>query len=161
MDAVTAFLQGDLKDEIYMIQPEGFAKGNKVCKLKKSLYGLKQASRIWNQKLDKGLKEIGLKRSEVDQCVYYKIDESRRIYVAIYVDDLIIFSNDKKLETALRTALLEKFHMKDIGKAKFVLGMRISQEKGKVTLDQEQHIHDMLTKFKFRSLLNVIQTMSS
>jgi len=66
MDAVTAFLQGELKHEIYMLQPEGFQQDQRVCRLRKSLYRLKQASRVWNAKLDRSLKEIGLQRSMVD-----------------------------------------------------------------------------------------------
>lgn len=72
MDAETAFLHGELDEEIYMAQPEGFQDGtSKVCRLNKSLYGLKQASKVWNQKLDAALREFGLTRSKTDACIYY------------------------------------------------------------------------------------------
>lgn len=73
MDAVTAFLHGKLDEEIYMTQPELFSDGtNKVCRLHKSLYGLKQASRVWNQQLDTALKKIGFVRCVSDACIYHK-----------------------------------------------------------------------------------------
>lgn len=74
-DAVTAFLQGDLNEEVYMLQPPGFEQSAQVCRLKKAIYDLKQASRQWNKKLDVALKEIGLSQSRVDPCVYHKITE--------------------------------------------------------------------------------------
>lgn len=76
MDTITAFLQGELKHEIYMLQPEGFQQDQRVCRLNRSLYGLKQASRIWNEKLDQSLKDIGLERSKVDPCIYYDFTTS-------------------------------------------------------------------------------------
>lgn len=89
MDAVTAFLQGDLEEEIFMMQPEHFDDGtSKVCKLNRSIYGLKQAGRQWNFKLDAALKKFGLIKSQTDPCIYYTKD--KRLIIAIYVDDFLI-----------------------------------------------------------------------
>lgn len=95
MDAVTAFLQGELSEDIYITTPEGIdnAKGN-VLKSQKALYGLKQASLTWNKKLDSALIKNGLRRSKVDPCIYFKKDDEKMLYVAIYVDDLLMFSNE-------------------------------------------------------------------
>lgn len=96
MDAVTAFLQGDLDDEeIFMEQPEEFRDDRaptKVCRLQKALYGLKQASRVWNRKLDTKLKQMGFKRSKHDTCVYYRVVAGKVVIIAIYVDDFLILS---------------------------------------------------------------------
>lgn len=95
MDAVTAFLQGELHEEIYISTPEGIQNvdGN-VFKLQKALYGLKQASLTWNKKLDSVLLKNGLKRSKVDPCIYFKRENGNIIFVAIYVDDILLFSNN-------------------------------------------------------------------
>lgn len=92
LDAVTAFLNGDLQEQIFMAQPEGFDDGSgRVCSLTKSLYGLKQSSRVWNKKLNEVLLKFGLQRCEVDQCVYHCINGEVILYVAIYVDDVWFF----------------------------------------------------------------------
>ena len=96
MDVVTAFLVGELEEEIYMEQPEGFEVGTKeedlVCRLRKSLYGLKQALRVWNQKIRNFLKSIGFNQTYSDPCVY--INKETEVIVAMWVDDLIIFRKD-------------------------------------------------------------------
>lgn len=150
MDAFTAFLNGDLKEEIYMEQPAGFNdESGRMCKLEKSLYGLKQASRVWNEKLNGVLIKHGLSRSEADQCVYHRIDGSKMMLVAIYVDDVLIFSNDSNLVNLLKTELSNNFQMKDLGEASSVLGMRITRNRKacSIAIDQTQYIKDMLSRF--------------
>eukprot|EP00253_Pinus_taeda_P002960 PITA_02960 len=100
MDVKTTFLHGDLEEEIYMKQPEGFAmKGMKelVCKLKKSLYGLKQSPRMWYQKFDTFIRGIGFTRSKADHCVYFELIGDRVIYMVLYVDDMLLVGNDKEI----------------------------------------------------------------
>jgi len=97
MDVKTTFLHGDLEEEIYMKQPEGFVvKGKKelVCKLKKSLYGLKQSPRMWYQKFDTYILELGFVRSRADNCVYSKQVGNHFIYVVLYVDDMLLVGNN-------------------------------------------------------------------
>ncbi|CAK1594133.1 unnamed protein product [Parnassius mnemosyne] len=106
IDAVTAFLQGDIDTEIYMLQPEMYTKGNKVCHLLKSIYGLKQASRLWNIILCKVLKELGIEQSKTDPCIYY--DNIKKIYIAVWVDDLIIFSSQLEYTKELKDKLCKK-----------------------------------------------------
>lgn len=92
--AVTAFLQGDLPESVYMEQAKHFVDGtNRVCKLNKVIYGLKQAGRQWNLKLDVAVKKYGLKKSTADPCIYYASDLN--IIIAIYVDDILIFHRNK------------------------------------------------------------------
>lgn len=146
MDAVTAFLQGDIDEEIYIEQPEGFRDNtNRVCKLNKALYGLKQAGRQWNIKLDRTLKGYGLKSCYMDPCLYY--DENMDLIIAIYVDDLLIFYRDEKILLKIKTSLSNDFKMKDMGQAKGCLGIRITQTEDSIKLDQSIYIIEVLKRF--------------
>ena len=143
MDAVTAFLNGVLKEEIFMQQPEYFADGSsKVCKLNKSIYGLKQSSRVWYEKLDSVLVAAGLNRSSVDQCVYFQHKADSMTFVTIYVDDLLIFTNDEHYWREVKSILMDNFKMKDIGLASSVLGLRITRDQvnKSIKIDQSQYI---------------------
>lgn len=150
MDAVTAFLNAKLQEEIFMAQPIGFDDGSGlVCKLNKSIYGLKQSSRVWNEELNNVLLNFGLKRSDVDQCIYYHEDKHKMLILAIYVDDVLIFANDLKLINDVKDALSTKFKMKDMGEAASILGMRITtdQEARTIKIDQSQYIKEVLARF--------------
>ena len=117
MDVKTTFLHGDLEEEIYMKQAEGFiVKGKKelVCRLKKSLYGLKQSPRMWYQKFDTYIRGLGFPRSKEDHCVYFKLIGDRVIYLVLYVDDMFFIGNDKETIQDLKTQLFSKFDMKDL-----------------------------------------------
>ena len=95
MDVKTAFLNGELDEEVYMNQPQGFimpGNENKVCKLIKSLYGLKQAPKQWHQKFDEVVLSSGYVLNQADKCVYSKFDESGKgVIICLYVDDMLIF----------------------------------------------------------------------
>ena len=93
LDVATAFLNGELKEEIYMKQPEQFevkGKEHLVCKLKRSIYGLKQSSRCWNEALDKHLKKMGFKQSKNDPCIYILNSGGEIFIIAVYVHDIIL-----------------------------------------------------------------------
>lgn len=96
MDAVSAFLQGEINEEIYIAQPQQFEnrQGEGVCRLNKAIYGLKQSSRVWNQKLDKKLKQMGFKPTDYDPCVYYNRRGDKIFIIAVHVDDFILMTND-------------------------------------------------------------------
>ena len=100
MDVKTTFLHRDLEEEIYMKQPEGFmVKGKKelACRLKKSLYGLKQSPRMWYQKFDTYIRGLGFTRSKEDHCFYFKLIGDHVIYLVLYVDDMLLIGNDKEI----------------------------------------------------------------
>ena len=101
MDVKTAFLNGELKEEIFMKQPEGFVMKEKyffVCKLKRSIYGLKQSARCWNTELDNQMKEMGFNQSSSDPCIYVRVLEGDIFIIGIYVDDIIMAGeNDSKI----------------------------------------------------------------
>ncbi|KAG7299880.1 hypothetical protein JYU34_016900 [Plutella xylostella] len=151
LDAVSAFLQGDIDEDIYMAQPPNFQDGSKVCKLNKSIYGLKQASRQWNKKLNSILIEIGMSRSKVDPCIYYRItNEHDILFLTVYVDDILCFYNNEDTAVMIKKKLNEKFHMKDLGEAKFCIGFKISQNttcKNGISLDQSLYIEKILNRF--------------
>ena len=118
----TAFLHGDLEEELYMEQPEGFkvkGKENLVCKLKKSLYGLKQAPRQWYKKFDSFMVKHGYSRTTSDHCVFVKkfLDENF-IVLLLYIDDMLIMSQDSSKINHLKMELGKFFAIKDLGPAK-------------------------------------------
>lgn len=151
MDVVTAFLQGDLKEEVYMQQPVGLEDGSaRVCRLQKSLYGLKQASRCWNEKLSGVLLSAGLKCSQIDTCIFYHVDDVEIVIVAVYVDDLLIFSNNRASKERIKKALTTAFKMTDNGEARYILGMHIERDrkKGIISIDQHKYIGEVLERFR-------------
>uniref|UniRef100_A0AAV1U3A9 Reverse transcriptase Ty1/copia-type domain-containing protein n=1 Tax=Peronospora matthiolae TaxID=2874970 RepID=A0AAV1U3A9_9STRA len=148
----TAFLNGELDEDIYMAQPDGYIDEDHehfVCKLQRSLYGLKQSPRMWNKTIDEFMIKIGLKKCESDHCIYVKRDEQRMIFVALYVDDLIIASSSNKSPREAKSALSERFEMTDMGKLKFFLGIEIERAEsgGTLSLRQSKFAKDILEKF--------------
>lgn len=150
-DVTTAFLYGDLKEEVYMHQPEGMLtpeKENKVCRLNKSLYGLKQSSPVWYQKLDVELKLFGFKQSNHETCIYVKSKNKCILIVAVFVDDIFLFGNDCRGKKKLKINLMNKFKLKDLGNARHVLGIGVKREKDEIRLDQSRYISYVLDKFR-------------
>ena len=126
MDVKTAFLNGDIEETIYMVQPENFeSKESKhlVYKLKKSIYSLKQASRQWNQKFDKVITSFGSKENIVDQCIYHKIGGSKFILLVLYVDYILLTNNNIGLLHETKRFLTNDFEIKDLGNASFMSGI--------------------------------------
>ena len=157
MDVKTAFLNGSLDCEIYMSQPEGFVdpdRPNHVCKLKKSIYGLKQSTRCWNTTLDEYLKSVGYYKSNADGCIYVKSvkeanDRISFVILGVYVDDIIPVSNNPVLLKAEKAALCERFEMVDQGEIHYLLGMSIKRDREcrTLTISQTNYIEKVLRKF--------------
>ena len=133
MDVTSAFLNGDLEEVVYMQQPPSFeasgAQAGFVCKLKKSLYGLKQAGRTWNHKIDGLLRQSGFTALDADNCVYKREDRFSVIVISLYVDDLLLFSNDLPALADFKKQLARHFSMTDLGEAKFILGIEIIRDR--------------------------------
>ncbi|KAJ9539066.1 hypothetical protein OSB04_031799 [Centaurea solstitialis] len=128
MDVKTTFLNGKLTKDIYMQQPEGFVdpkNPDKVCKLLKSICGLKQASRRWNLHFDVRIKEFGFAKSEFEPCVYTKFSGSVVTFLVLYVDDNLLIGNDIPTLQSVKTWLSKCFQMKDLGEASYILGIKI------------------------------------
>ena len=132
-----------------MDQPEGFVipgKEHFVCKLKKSLYGLKQSPRQWYKRFDLFMRSRGFNRSNYDSCVYLKTVNGSVIYLLLYVDDILIAAKDKSEITKLKAQLSKEFEMKDLGAVKKILGMKIIRDRksGKLYLSQKGYIDKVL-----------------
>ena len=134
MDVSTAFLNGELQEEIYMTQPEGYIvkrKEHLVCKLNKSMYGLKQASRYWFNTIDEFLKNSGNVQYNSDPCLYIKREGDNLMLIALYVDDLLLASNNKKMLRKEKEALKRRFEMKDLREVHYCLGIQIERKRNK------------------------------
>jgi hypothetical protein len=114
-----------------MKHPEGFVlKGKKemLCKIKKSLYGLRQSPRMWYQKIDTYMLGLGFTRSKEDHYVYFKLIGDHLIYLFLYVDDMLLIGNNKDIIEDVKTQLSSKFDMKDLGVATFILDREIKRD---------------------------------
>jgi transposase InsO family protein len=157
MDVKTAFLHGDLEEEIYMEQPEGFrvkGKEDYVCQLKKSLYGLKQAPRQWYKKFESVMEEQGYRKTTSDHCVFVqKFPDGDFIILLLYVDDMLIVGMNSLRIDRLKKQLSQSFAMKDLGPAKQILGVRIqrSRKDKKLFISQEQYIEKVLERFNMNN----------
>jgi hypothetical protein len=153
MDVKTAFLNGELEEEIYMDQPDGFiANGQegKVCKLLKSLYGLKQAPKQWHEKFDKTLTSAGFVVNEADSCVYYWYGGGQGVILCLYVDDILIFGSSLSVIKEVKKFLSNNFEMKDLEEADVILNIKLLIEgDGGVTLLQSHYVEKVLSRFGF------------
>ncbi|GJV80523.1 retrotransposon protein, putative, ty1-copia subclass [Tanacetum coccineum] len=153
MDVKTAFLNGYLDEDIYMVQPEGFVDPNhprKVCKLQRSIYGLKQASRSWNKRFDEEIKRFGFAQNLDEPCVYQKASGSNVTFLILYVDDIIIMGNHIPSLQSVKDYLGKCFAMKDLGEAAFILGIKIYRDRSKrlIGLSQNAYMDKILKRYK-------------
>ena len=156
-DVKCAFLHGELDEEIYMEQPEGFIDENhpnKVCRLQKSIYGLKQSARCWNSAIDKCVKDSGYTQSDADPCIYSKsVDVDGKKYImliAVYVDDILLASNNADMMKEEKAKLSAQFEMEDQGEIHYCLGMSIKRDREEkvLSIDQKAYLEGVLKRFK-------------
>ena len=152
MDVMSAYLNGILDEEIYMKQPPGYVDArfpHKVCRLRKSLYGLKQSARCWNAVIDDYLKTNGYTSSPADRCIYIKTIDEIVVLIALFVDDTIICCNNLQVLSTEKKMLSTKFEMDDQGEIHFFLGMAIKRERssGTLTIDQSLYLEKVLKRF--------------
>ncbi|BBG99469.1 transposable element gene [Prunus dulcis] len=152
MDVKTAFLNGGLEEEIYMMQPEGFIQQKEkslVCKLCKSIYGLKQASRQWYLKFNKVVKAYGFTEIALDECIYMKTSGRHFIILVLYVDDILLACTNLTLLHDCKSFLFKHFDMTDMAEASYVLGIDISinRDKGLLGLSHRSYIEKVLKRF--------------
>lgn len=151
VDIKTAFLHGELEEEIYIEQPEGYAEGPPctACKLNKSLYGLKQAPRAWFNRLNKELEDYGFKASDADPSLFTLHNKKTNIYLLVYVDDILIAGSDTTAVNAMKERLLKTFKGRDLGEITSFLGINISRDRGKkeLKIDQKGMIKDIIKEF--------------
>lgn len=152
MDVKTAFLNGELEEDIYMDQPQGFGQDgleHLVCKLKKSLYGLKQSPRTWYQRIDSFFTKEGFTRSQADHSLYIKQTGEYLLIVLIYVDDLIILASHLTKLAWLKAKLKAEFEMSDLGELKYCLGVEFERDRKArtITMSQKKYIEEVLKRF--------------
>lgn len=149
LDVNNAFLHGDLSEEVYMTLPPGLSSStsdlsNNVCRLHKSLYGLKQASRQWNHKLTHTLLSLGYKQSSADHSLFIKSKATCFTALLVYVDDIVLTGNDMSEITFVKSVLDQKFRIKDLGALRFFLGLEIARSSRGIVLNQRKYTLDML-----------------
>jgi hypothetical protein len=149
LDVKSAFLNGDLLEEVYVQQPPGYVKAgdeDKVLRLRKALYGLRQAPRAWNAKLDDSLSSLGFERCPSDHAVYRRGTCDSLLLVGVYVDDLVITGMDTKEISLFKKQMTELFSMSDLGKLSFYLGIEVTQERDRITLCQAAYAKKLLER---------------
>ncbi|GJV50141.1 zinc finger, CCHC-type containing protein [Tanacetum coccineum] len=153
MDVKTTFLNGELDKEVYMNQPRGFiihGNENKVCKLIKSLYRLKQAPKQWHQKFNEVVLFNGYLLNQADKCVYRKFYEfGKGFIICLYVNDMLNFGTNQVQIDLTKEFLSSRFFMKDMGEVDVILGIRIEHESNGIAISQSHYIEKVLKKFNY------------
>ena len=147
MDVKNAFLHGELEEEVYMKLPPGHSQSHDpdmVCKLHKSIYGLKQSPRAWYAKLSSVLEEFGFQRSNADSSLFVRTSSVGKLVVLIYVDDLIVTGDNSEEVHFLKQALQRKFALKDLGRLKYFLGIELATSQKGLFLNQRKYVLDLL-----------------
>ena len=148
LDIKTAFLNGEVEEELYTQQPKGYIKKGEehlVCRLLKSLYGLKQASRNWNKEHTKFLELIGFKQLRSEDCIYFH--EVKQIITLVYVDDLLITGNNDENIKWTKEKLFSKYKVRDLRKANWILGIKIDYNNEVIFLSQQVYVNKLLKRF--------------
>ena len=145
----TAFLNGFIKEELYMMQPEGFVNpkdANKMCKLQRSICGLVQASRSWNMRFDEMIKAFGFMRTYGEACVYKKVSGSSVAFLILYVDDILLMENNIEFLDSIKAYLNKSFSMKDLSEAAYILGIKIYRDRSRrlIGLSQSTYLNKIL-----------------
>eukprot|EP00253_Pinus_taeda_P036422 PITA_36422 len=162
MDVKSAFLNGDLQEEVYMTQPLGFeveGQEHKVCKLIKALYGLKQAPRAWYAKMDEYLKKVGFQRSESDDTLYVRQQGKYLVILVMYVDDLIITGNHDDHIAQVKKELQAGFKMTDLGLLHYYLGVEVFQCPRHIFISHSKYAAEVLQRFGMQDCKPVLTPM--
>nr|GEV53395.1 hypothetical protein [Tanacetum cinerariifolium] len=140
MDVKSAFLNGHLNEEVYMEQSEGFVNlkyPNRVCKLKRSIYGLKPASKQWNKRFDDEIKKFGFTQNRDEPCVYQKASGRNITFLILYVDDILIMGNSIPMLQSVKAYLGKCFAMKDLGEAAYILEIKIYRDRSSIPMQEK------------------------
>lgn len=156
LDVKSAFLHGDLDEDVYVEQPLGYVrKGEeqKVYKLRKALYGLKQAPRAWYSKIEAYFLKEGFTRCNYEHTLFVKSEEGgkRLLIISLYVDDLIFTGNDACMFEKFKSSMKDEFEMTDLGKMKYFLGVEIMQKPEGIYLSQKRYAGELLERFHLQN----------
>jgi hypothetical protein len=152
MDVKTVFLNGEIEEEAYIEQTEGFVIHNEkyhVCRLKKTIYGLKQAPHAWYKKMDGFLMSLGFNKSTADPNLGYHIDGNECLILVLYVDDIFI-TGSERLIVECKQALIAKLEMKDLGQMHYFMGLEVWQRSDEIFLSQGKYTLEILKRFKMK-----------
>ena len=153
LDVKNAFLNGKLEEEVYMQLPPGLKSiegSNKVCKLNKSLYGLKQSPRAWFERFTKVILQNGYKQSLADHTLFIKVTSTnKKAILIVYVDDIILTGDDEEEISNLKKLLNREFETKDLGKLRYFLGMEVARSKEGLVINQRKYVLDLLKETGF------------
>jgi hypothetical protein len=149
VDVKTAYLYGELSEYVYMKQPPGYENENKnlVCRLLKSIYGLKQAAYVWNKKIDDVFKKMEFTQSSADPCLYIRTKNGKSSYILVFVDDFILACEDKVIYQEIIEGLKKNFKISELGEIKFFLGIQVQKIDGVYVLNQTLYINKLLERF--------------
>ncbi|KAL0439353.1 UNVERIFIED_CONTAM: hypothetical protein Slati_2418300 [Sesamum latifolium] len=164
MDVKTTFLNGFVEEEIFMDQPEDFTtveKEQKVCRLQRSIYDLKQAFRSWNICFDEVIRGYDFIKNDYDPCIYKKISGNSVAYLVLYIDDILLIGNNVKMLDDIKALLSTQFSMKDIGEASYILGIKIYRNRSRrmLGLIQSSYIEKVLKRFKMEHTIRGLLPM--
>ncbi|SGY12315.1 BQ5605_C011g06463 [Microbotryum silenes-dioicae] len=147
-DIDKAYLHGELEEELYMRVPEGIRLPDNVClKLHRSIYGLKQAGRVWNETIHKTLVNLGYNRLRSEECVYRRTLGKDNYYIAVYVDDLLFIGPDLSEIDRVLNELDRLYGVKRLGNAEYILGVQLIRQADRIALSQRQYLLDVLARF--------------
>jgi hypothetical protein len=149
LDVKSAFLNGELEEEVYVTQPPGFERAGeeeKVLRLSKALYGLRQAPRAWNAKLDDTLLTLGFQRSPSDHAVYMQHEGNEKLLLGVYVDDLMVTGTSVEAIMHFKDQMQSMFAMSDLGLLSFYLGIEVQQSSHSITLKQAAYAAKLVEK---------------
>ncbi|GJS33123.1 putative ribonuclease H-like domain-containing protein [Tanacetum coccineum] len=162
MDVKSAFLYGQIEEEVYVCQPPGFEDPDhpdKVYKVVKALYGLHQAPRAWYDTLATYLLSNGFQRGQIDQTLFIKSQKGHILLVQIYVDDIIFGSIKKELCDVFEKLMKDKFQMSSIGELAFFLGLQVQQRKKGIFISQDKYVYEILRKFNYTDVKSMIGSL--
>jgi len=163
LDVINAFLNGDLQEEIYMEQPPGFvAQGESsglVSRIHKSLYDLKKSSRAWFGKFSIVVQQIGMTRSETNHLVFYRHTSVGCIYLAVYVDDIVLTGSDHHDISQVKQHICQYFQTKDLGKLRYFLGIEVAQSSTGIVISQRKYALDILEEIGLMNSKSVDTSM--
>ena len=156
MDVKTVFFNGNLEEEIDVMQPKGFIAKNQehmVCKLKRSIYGLKQESRSWNIRFDQAIKSFGFEQNLDEPCVYKRYQDKVVMFLVLYVDDILLIGNDVGVMSSVKVWLSSQFDMKNLGEVNYILGIKLWQDQKNrmLGLSQAGYIDKVLERFSMQN----------
>lgn len=152
LDVKSAFLHGDLQEQVFIDQPPGYMKSgceDKVYRFKKALYGSKQAPHAWYIRIETYFLEEGFEKCPFEHTLFVKSGEGRKLLiVCLYVDDLIYTWNDFNMFERFKQSMMLEFDMYDLGKMHYFLGMEVVQSKVGIFISQKKYVQEILNKFQ-------------